>query len=79
LKSNKAAGPDDTVPAFRKNGGFAPAKTENISNNSENMEARKMPSGGTEGTLCTGYKKGDRNQCNNYGGGGVSLLNIACT
>jgi hypothetical protein len=73
LKSNKAAGPDDILPEFIKNGGF-PLKHKIYQLIVKIWKQEKIPTEWTEGILCPIYKKGDCKQCNNYRG--ISLLNI---
>jgi hypothetical protein len=73
LESNKAAGPDDILTEFVKNGG-SPLKQKIYQLRVKIWKQEKIPSEWTEGILCPIYKKGDRKQCNNYRG--ISLLNI---
>jgi len=73
MKPNKAAGPDEIIPEFIKNGG--PILKQKIHKLIVNIwKQEKIPNEWVEGILCPIYKKGDRKQCNNYRG--ISLLNI---
>ena len=73
MKPNKAAGPDEILPAVIKNGGLIlKAKIHQLIMKIWKQE--KIPCEWSEGILCPIYKKGDRKQCNNYRG--ISLLNI---
>jgi sorting nexin-29 len=73
LKSNKAAGPDDILPEFIKNGGV-PLKQKIYQFIVKIWKQEKIQFEWTDGILCPIYKKGDRKQCNNYRR--ISLLNI---
>jgi len=73
MKPNKAAGPGEILPEFIKNGGLA-LKQKIHQLIMEIWKQEKIPCEWSEGILCPVYKKGDRKQCNNYGG--ISLLNI---
>jgi sorting nexin-29 len=73
MKPNKAAGPGEILPEFIKNGGLA-LKQKIHQLIMEIWKQEKIPCEWSEGILCPMYKKGDRKQCNNYGG--ISLLNI---
>src|SRR5215470_9991695 len=73
MKSNKAAGPDEILPEFIKNGGLI------LKHKIHQLIVRvwkqeKIPCEWSEGILCPIYKKGDKKQCSNYRG--ISLLNI---
>jgi hypothetical protein len=57
LKSNKAAGPDDILPEFIKNGGF-PLKQKMYQIIVKIWKQEKTPSEWTKGTLCSLYKRG---------------------
>ncbi len=64
LKTNKAAGPDEILPEFIKNGGLSlKQKIHQLLVKIWNQE--KIPWEWSEGILCPIYKKGDRKQCNN--------------
>jgi sorting nexin-29 len=73
MKPNKAAGPDEILPEFIKNGGLIlNKKIHKLIVKIWKQE--KIPNEWSEGILCPIYKKRDRKQCNNYRG--ISLLNI---
>ena len=74
MKSNKAAGPDEILPEFIKNGGLT-LKQKIHQLIVKIWKQEKIPCEWSEGMLCPIYKKGDRKQSNNYRG--ISLLNIA--
>jgi hypothetical protein len=64
MKSNKAAGPDEILPEFIKNGGLIPKqKIHQLIVKIRKQE--KIPCEWSEGILCPIYKKGDKKQCNN--------------
>jgi hypothetical protein len=73
MKPNKAAGPDEILPEFIKNGGLI-LKQKLHRLIVKVWKQEKIPSEWSEGILCPVYKKGDIKQCNNYRG--ISLLNI---
>jgi len=76
MKPNEAAGPDEILPEFIKNGGLTPK--QNIFKVTVKIwKQEKIPREWSEGILCPIFKKGDRKQCNNYRG--ISLLNITYT
>jgi len=74
MKSNKAAGPDEMLPEYIKNGGLT-LKQKIHKLEVKIWKQEKIPCEWSEGILCPVYKKGDRKQCSNYRG--ISLLNIA--
>ena len=73
MKPNKAAGPDEIIPEFIKNGGLT-LKKKLFQLRVKIWKQEKTPYEWSECILCPIYKKGDRKQCNNYRG--ISLLNI---
>jgi hypothetical protein len=73
MKPNKAAGPDEILPEFIKNGGLT-LKQKIHKLIVKIWKQEKIPGEWSEGILCPMYKKLDRKQCNNYRG--TSLLNI---
>ena len=73
MQPNKAAGPDEIVPEFIKNGGLIP-KQKIHQLIVKIWKQEKIPCEWSEGILCPKYQKGYRKQCNNYRG--ISLLNI---
>ena len=73
VKLNKAAGPDEILLEFIKNGGLT-LKQKIHQLIMKILKQEKIPREWSEGILCPAYKKGDRKQCNNYRG--ISLLNI---
>jgi len=74
MKSNKAAGPDEILPEFIKNGSLT-LKQKIYQLIVKIWKQEKIPCEWSEGILCPIYKKGDRQQCNNYRG--IYVLNIA--
>ena len=74
MKSNKAAGPDEILPEFIKNGGLT-LKQKIHQLIVKICKQEKIPCEWSERTLYPIHKKGDRKQCNNYRG--ISLLNTA--
>jgi uncharacterized protein YdcH (DUF465 family) len=75
LKPNKAAGPDEIIPEFIKNGGLT-LKQKIYQLIKKIWKEEKIPYEWSEGVLCPVYKKGDKTQCHNYRE--ISLLNITC-
>jgi len=73
LKPKKAAGPDEILSEFIKNGGLT-LKQKIHQLPVKIWKQEKIPCEWSEGTLCPVYKKGYRKQCNNYRG--ISLPNI---
>jgi sorting nexin-29 len=73
MKPNNAAGPDEILPEFIKNGGLT-LKQKIYKLIVKIWQQERIPCQWSEGILCPVYKKGDRKQCNNYRG--ISLLNI---
>jgi sorting nexin-29 len=73
FKLNKAAGPDEILPEFIKNGGLT-LKQKLFQLIAKIWKKEKITYEWSEGILCPIYKKGDRKQCNNYRQ--ISLLNI---
>ena len=65
--------PDEILPEFIKNGGLT-LKQKIHQLVVKIWKQEKIPREWSEGILYPIYKKGDRNQCNNYRG--ISLLNI---
>jgi hypothetical protein len=72
MKPNIAAGPDEILLEFIKNGGLI-LKKKIHRLIVKIWKKEKIPSEWSEGILCPIYKKGDRKQCNNYR---ISLLNV---
>jgi len=64
MKSNKAAGPDEILQKFIKNGGLS-LKQKIHQLIVKIWKQEKIPCEWSEGILCPTYKKGDRKQCNN--------------
>ena len=62
MKSNKAAGPDEILPEFIKNGGLIP-KQKLHQLILKIWKQEKMPCEWSEGILCPIHKKGDKKQC----------------
>jgi hypothetical protein len=73
MKPNKAAGPDEILQKFIKNGGLI-LKQKIHQLMVKIWKQGKIPCEWSKGILCPVYKKGDRKHCNNYRG--ISLLNI---
>ena len=73
MKSNKAAGPEEILPEFIKNGGLS-LKQKIHQLMVKIWKQEKIPCEWSEGILCPINKKGDRKQGNNYRG--KSLLNV---
>ena len=73
MKSNKAAGPDEILPEFIKNGGLI-LKQKLHQLILKIWKQAKMPCEWSEEILIPIYKKGDKKQCKNHRG--ISLLNI---
>jgi hypothetical protein len=67
MKPNKAAGPDEILLEFIKNGGVI-LKQKIHQLIVKIWEQEKIPCEWSEGILCPIYKNGDRKQCNNYRG-----------
>ena len=72
IKPNKAAGPDEILPEFIKNG--LTLKQKILKLIVKIWKQEKIPCEWSEGIPCPICKKGDRKQCNNYRG--ISLLNV---
>ena len=62
MKSNKAAGPDEILPEFIKNGGLV-LKQKLHQLILKIWKQEKMPCEWSEGILCPIHKKGDKKQC----------------
>jgi hypothetical protein len=73
MKPNNAAGPDDILREFIKNGGLT-LKQKVHQLIVKIWKQEKIPCEWSQGILCPLYKKRDRKQCNNYRG--ISLVNI---
>ena len=72
MKSNQAAGPDEILPEFTKNGLTQKQTIYKLIMKIWRQE--KIPSEWSEEILYPIYKQRDRKQCNNYRG--ISLLHL---
>jgi len=72
MKSNQAAGPDEILPEFTKNGLTQKQTIYKLIMKIWRQE--KIPSVWSEEILYPIYKQRDRKQCNNYRG--ISLLHL---